>query len=330
MKSRAGRNRSITLTDDERKEYSENLVTLTSSVDLDAVVNKLICGDIFTVLDYLPANSVDLIFADPPYNLDKQFNTTRFENISLAAYTHWLDSWLGRIDRLLKPTGSLYICGDWRSSLAIFQVCERYWRVQTRITWEREKGRGAKHNWKNCSEDIWFCTKSRKFTFNPDAVKLRRRVIAPYSNSAGEPKDWQSTPAGRFRDTYPSNLWTDITVPYWSMPENTEHPTQKPEKLLAKIVLASSNVNDVVFDPFLGSGTTAVVASKLGRRFLGVELDEYYCCVAQKRLQLAKENMCIQGFADNVFWERNTMAHQRSAIHQKSAVGLKSDDKQSK
>ena len=126
----------------------------------------------------------------------------------------------------------------------------------------------------------------------------------------GTPKDWKSGKIN-YRDTSPSNVWTDISVPFWSMPENTNHPTQKPEKLLAKIILAGSNKNDLVFDPFLGSGTTAVTAKKLGRNFVGVEVDEYYCCTAEKRLQLSGVKKEIQGFNDGVFWERNTLREQK-------------------
>jgi len=111
--------------------------------------------------------------------------------------------------------------------------------------------------------------------------------------------------------THPSNFWADITVPFWSMPENTEHPTQKPEKLLAKIILASTSKNNVVLDPFLGSGTTSVVAKKLGRKFVGIEQDETYCCLAEKRLALAENDHTIQGYADGVFWERNTLSSQK-------------------
>ena len=139
---------------------------------------------------------------------------------------------------------------------------------------------------------------------------LKRQVIAPYTDSNGTPKDWIESADGRFRITHPSNLWTDLTVPYWSMPENTDHPTQKPEKLLAKIILASSRRGDLVFDPFNGSGTTTVVAKKLGRHFLGVEVDEIFCCYAQKRLDLADRDSTIQGYADGVFWERNTFSKQ--------------------
>ena len=94
------------------------------------------------------------------------------------------------------------------------------------------------------------------------------------------------------------------------MPENTDHPTQKPEKLYAKLVLASSKKGDVVFDPFLGSGTASVVAKKLGRNFCGIELNEEYCLWAAKRLLRAETEKEIQGYKDNVFWERNSLNEQ--------------------
>jgi site-specific DNA-methyltransferase (adenine-specific) len=283
---------------------------------LEQILDRTLCQDAFQALDWLPARCVDLLFADPPYNLSKSFNQRSFGQLSLDEYEEWLEAWLGKLARALKPTASLYICGDWRSSAAIHRAAERHFVVRNRITWEREKGRGARTNWKNCSEDIWFCTVSDDYVFNVDAVKLKRRVIAPYTDARGQPKDWDESARGRFRLTHPSNLWTDLTVPFWSMPENTEHPTQKPEKLLAKIVLASSNEGDVVLDPFLGSGTTSVVAKKLGRRYVGIEIDEFYCCLAEKRLDLAEDEPRIQGYAGGVFWERNTLAEQRKAKNQ--------------
>lgn len=308
--SRAPRNRSITLTEAEKERYAERLLTLTAPVELEAVRDRIICGDIFEVLDYLPPGSVDLLFADPPYNMAKLFNRRAFTPLSAAEYEAWLDSWVSKLPRLLKPAASIYICGDWRSSAAIHRVAEKYFVVRNRITWEREKGRGASGNWKNSSEDIWFCTVSAEYVFNVEAVKLKRRVIAPYTDSGGAPKDWAETADGRYRLTHPSNLWTDLTVPFWSMPENTEHPTQKPEKLLAKIILAGSNPDDVVFDPFAGSGTTAVVAKKLGRHYFGVEIDRLYGCLAEKRLELAGADNRIQGYSGGVFWERNTLSQQ--------------------
>ena len=311
---RAPLNRTMTLSNDESVRYKASLAKLDLPATPEDIKNKLFCQDVFTTISNLPDTSVDLMFADPPYNLTKSFNDRKFKKISTDAYAEWLDSWLSLTIRLLKPTASVYICGDWRSATAIQRVGEKYFISQNRITWEREKGRGAKSNWKNCSEDIWFFTVSEDYYFNVDAVMLKRQVIAPYTDRNGEPKDWTETENGRFRVTHPSNMWTDLTVPYWSMPENTDHPTQKPEKLLAKIILASSREGDLVFDPFNGSGTTTVVAQKLGRSYLGVEIDETYCCLAQKRLEMASTDRGIQGYVNGVFWERNAKKA-RKIIH---------------
>ena len=194
----------------------------------------------------------------------------------------------------------------------MFPILNQHFYVRNRITWEREKGRGAKMNWKNNTEDIWFCTLKKEYIFNVDAVKLKRKVIAPYRHRNGQPKDWEESDNGNYRLTYPGNLWSDITIPFWSMPENTDHPTQKPEKLVAKLILASSQPNDFVLDPFLGSGTASVVAKKLGRRFCGIEINKEYCCWTLKRLHLAEADSSIQGYSDGVFWERNTLNEQKT------------------
>lgn len=295
---RAQRNRTIEITDGETELNRSRLSS-------EPVKDQITCGDAFQMLEKLPHGCFDLLFADPPYNLTKKFGKERFTLVSSDDYETWLDSWLSKCVPLLKNTASVYICGDWRSSAAIQRVGSRYFKLQNRITWEREKGRGAKRNWKNSAEDIWFFTVSDEFTFNLEAVKQRRRVIAPYREN-GKPKDWNETVDGKHRDTHPSNIWTDITVPFWSMPENTDHPTQKPEKLLAKVILASTNPGDLILDPFAGSGTTAVVAKKLGRDFVVIESDEQYCQLAAKRLEMAETERSIQGFEDGVFWERNS------------------------
>lgn len=197
------------------------------------------------------------------------------------------------------------MCCDWKSSPIVGRVLNKYFKIQNRITWQREKGRGAKRNWKNGMEDIWFATVSDEYTFNVEDVKIRRKVVAPYRIN-GKPKDWEVTKEGNFRNTYPSNFWGDISIPYWSMPENTAHPTQKPEKLLAKLILASSNEGDIVFDPFLGSGSTSVTAKKLNRNYIGIEQNAQYCVWAEKRLEMADKDKTIQGYAGGVFWGRNT------------------------
>lgn len=268
-------------------------------------LSKIVFGDAFEILPELGSGRFDLLFADPPYNLTKEFGISMFREKSDEDYEAWLESWISLCVPLLKPTASVYICGDWRSSGSIQRIGSKYFKLRNRITWEREKGRGAKANWKNAAEDIWYFTVSDDFTFNLDAVKQRRRVLAPYKEN-GQPKDWDETADGKFRDTHPSNIWTDITVPFWSMSENTDHPTQKPEKLLAKIILASTNKGDLILDPFAGSGTTAVVAKKLRRKFVAVEADENYCLLAAKRLEMAESDSSIQGFEHGVFWERNS------------------------
>lgn len=319
-RTRASRNRTIVLSAEEMSLYQKRLLRVSGEVCPQDIENRTVNHDLFAILDWLPDSFADLLFIDPPYNLTKSFNSYMFRERSTEEYAAWFQSWFSKLLRTLKPTASIYVCGDWRSSTAIHSVVEKYLRVRNRITWEREKGRGAKTNWKSNSEDIWFCTVSDDYTFNVEAVKLKRKVIAPYTDSEGTPKDWRRAKSGNYRLTYPSNIWTDLTIPFWSMPENTDHPTQKPEKLLAKIILASSNPGDVVLDPFLGSGTTSVVAKKLGRRYVGIELDETYCCLVEKRLAMAEHDKTIQGYAEEVFWERNSFRKQKDAMESESNV----------
>jgi site-specific DNA-methyltransferase (adenine-specific) len=305
-KKRAPRNRTLEVAEDEAPRLRQRLLTV-EQLRATSPLNRTILGDCFCAFAAFPEATVDLLILDPPYNLTKKFGEAAFSRMPTGDYTGWLRRLFGGVMGLLKPTATIYVCGDWLTSTSIFSAASEHFIVRNRITWEREKGRGALTNWKNASEDIWFCTMSDRFIFNVDAVKLRRRVIAPYRDAAGRPKDWRETDGGNFRDTHPSNLWTDITVPFWSMRENTDHPAQKSEKLVARLVLASSNPGDVVFDPFLGSGTSSVVARKLGRQYCGIELDEKYALLAEKRLLLAGSDGTIQGYRDRVFWERNSL-----------------------
>lgn len=309
-KKPAPQNRTIVLSEKEIKEFSKNLIFFNKKCEIDSIINRTINQDLFEILDLLPDKFIDLLFVDPPYNMNKDFGSVKFKEMKADQYSEWIDSFISKLVRCLKPDASIYFCGDWKSSAPIHNVLQKYFTVRNRITWEREKGRGSKKNWKNNSEDIWYCTHSDKPLFKSKSVLLKRRVLAPYRMENGLPKDWTETNNGAFRLTYPSNIWTDISVPFWSMSENTVHPTQKPEKLLAKIILASSEENQVVFDPFLGSGTTSVAAKKLGRKYVGVEIENEYACLAEKRLKLAENDSAIQGFSDGVFWERNTLKNQ--------------------
>jgi site-specific DNA-methyltransferase (adenine-specific) len=302
------RNKTISLSATQENSYVKRALKLSDISRETDFNNKIIWHDTFAALTCLPDSFVDLMIVDPPYNLTKSFGKRVFKQTDLQSYQKWLDEWLAKTVRILKPNASIYICSDWQTSIAIPVVAGKYFTLRNRISWERDKGRAAKNNWKNCLEDIWFYTNNREYTFNLDAVKIQRTVLAPYRTTDGHPKDWHEKNGQKIRLTAPSNIWTDITVPFWSMPENTEHPTQKPEKLLAKLILASSHPNDLVFDPFLGSGTTAVVAKKLNRHYLGIERERKYVALANKRLELAETSPAIQGYENGVFKSRNSIS----------------------
>lgn len=301
MKSQ--RNKTIDFTEKEGKIYLSRCI---KAEKYNGRTNVTVLGDVFEGLKGVKDNSVDLLIVDPPYNLFKIFGKESFKKLSANEYEIYTKRWIDAVKPKLKSTASIYVCCDWESSLVIGKLVAENFILRNRITWEREKGRGAKKNWKNSMEDIFFATVSEEYTFNLDAVKQRKRVLAPYKEN-GVPKDWTETEDGKFRDTCPSNFWDDISVPYWSMPENTAHPTQKPEKLIAKLILASSNANDTVLDPFAGSGTTAVTAKKLGRNFIGIEKNPTYCAWTEYRLENAENDKTIQGFNDGVFWDRNSL-----------------------
>ena len=319
-KIRAENNRTLTLNDDEVPCLREKLFTLEKIKQVDLAdchssnfdpTNKILNGDVLEMLHFIPDEFADLIIIDPPYNLTKNFNGFKFSERSTSSYDEYLETWFPLVCKKLKPNGSLYMCGDWKCTASLQRAIEKELTILNRITWQREKGRGSKQNWKNGMEDIWFAVKNpNDYYFDVESVMMKRKVIAPYKVN-GKPKDWDESEEGNFRLTYPSNFWDDISIPFWSMPENTDHPTQKSEKLYAKLVLASSKEGDVVFDPFLGSGAASVVAKKLNRKYCGIELNEEYCMWAEKRLQMADTDKTIQGYSDGVFWERNTLSLQQ-------------------
>lgn len=311
QKKRAERNRTLTILPQEEEVLKKNIETLETVSRSKDFINKTVNANLMDVLPLIPDGFANLIIIDPPYNLTKDFNGMKFNAMKDKNYEAYLDSWLPLVCKKLSPVGSLYLCGDWKCTSSLKRALEKNLTVINRITWQREKGRGARQNWKNGMEDIWFAVKNpADYYFNVDAVKIKRKVIAPYKID-GKPKDWDEGEDGNFRLTYPSNFWDDISIPFWSMSENTDHPTQKSEKLYAKLILASSRPGDIVFDPFLGSGTASVVAKKLGRNYCGIELNYEYCMFAAKRLLMAGDNKEIQGYRDGIFWERNSQLSSR-------------------
>lgn len=304
MKKKSEKNKTIDFKIENADKYLERALYFNNDLKFQDYINSTIIGDSFEVLEKIENNSIDLIIVDPPYNLRKNYHGNIFTVQSEENYKEYTKKWIEKLKHKLKENGSIYVCCDWKSSMIIGPILSKDFVIRNRITWQREKGRGTKNNWKNSMEDIWFATKSDDYTFNVENVKKRKKVIAPYKEK-GKARDWVQVNDKKYRDTYPSNFWDDITIPFWSMSENTAHPTQKPEKLIAKLILASSNEGDLILDPFLGSGTTAVVCEKLNRKYIGIEQNELYIAWAQKRLEDAKKDKKIQGYEDGIFYDRN-------------------------
>ena len=260
---------------------------------------------------YIEDESVDLFFCDPPYYISgnsKKNNDitsskradwdTQWEN--KEAFYSWTYTWLELMYKQLKPSGSAYICICWEHSGKFHEMLEKIgFNILNRITWKRDKGRGSSKNWKSMHEDIWFVSKSKKYIFNVEEVKVKKEVVAPYKDAEGNPKDWFIDSNGKkIRYTYPGNIWVDFTVPFWSMkevrsyaktirsPENTliKHNTQKPKDLVKRCICASSNKGDLVVDYFAGSGTTALAALELERKVIVFDISATCISMLEKRL----------------------------------------------
>lgn len=299
MKKMSERNKTIFATEELVAKHKNN-------INSRMEVNKIGHGDVIELLSQVKEKTIDLVITDPPYNLEKKYADNKFKKMSEKEYSEWFENWVILLKTKMKENASIYVCSDWETTGLIYPILKKHFTIRNRITWSRDKGRSSSNNFKNNIEDIFYCTVSKSdFVFNADAILQRKEVIAPYRDENGNPKDWFEDKNGKYRLTGAANVWTDITVPYWSMHENTEHPTQKPEKLIAKLMLASSNKGDLVFDPFMGSGTTAVVAKKLGRKFMGIEKEEKYLAISSERLERCKLNDDIQGYTGKYFLARN-------------------------
>ncbi|PJF26688.1 MAG: site-specific DNA-methyltransferase, partial [Phototrophicales bacterium] len=139
-------NRTIILTDNDYAIYRQHLIHINNPVPLETIINTTIHGDTLAMLPFLPPACVDLLILDPPYNLNRTFGTQTFKQVSDDDYRIWVEGWFIPLLRMLKPTTTIYFCGDWRSSAVIYQVLSAHTTVRNRITWEREKGRGAQKN----------------------------------------------------------------------------------------------------------------------------------------------------------------------------------------
>lgn len=237
-------------------------------------------ADSLTWLTQLPDNCVDMVFADPPYNI-KKADWDKFE--SQEQYINWSMKWIQEVARILKPTGSLFICGFTEILADLKHPAMKYFKSCKWLIWHYKNKANLGNDWGRSHESILLLRKSKEFTMNIDKVRIPynehtlkypvhpQAETSQYGNSRTQKSTWVPNPLG----AKPKDV-LEIPTTCNGMGEKTKHPTQKPEELLRKFILAASNPDDIVLDPFSGSGTTLVVAEQLGRRWIGCEINSEY------------------------------------------------------
>lgn len=259
-----------------------------ATVDYQTETGSLFCGDSLQWLPTLTDASVDLVFADPPYNLKKAEWDT-FE--SQEAYIAWSLQWIEEAARVLKPAGSLYIMGFSEILADLKHPCSRYFKECRWLIWHYKNKANLGNDWGRSHESILHLRKTASTKINIDRIRIPygnhtlkypshpQAATSQYGNGAGR-KNWTPHPNG----AKPKDV-IEIPTTCNGMQEKTRHPTQKPEALIRKLVFAASDQNDTILDPFSGSGTTLVVAEQSGRRWLGCEINPEYNQWAIARLQ---------------------------------------------
>jgi len=227
-------------------------------------------ADALIELKKINSNSVDLIIADPPYNLSKDYVSTK-DNMEFDNYLEFSKRWLLEAERVLKTNGTIYVFMGFRFISYLYSIMEQDLSLNFNswITWHYTQGIGKTKGFSPRHDDILMFTKSKAYTFNIDEIRIPQKFYRSRNNMRG---------------ANPGNVWKYSHVHY-SNPNRQPHPTQKPEGLIERMILASSNINDTVLDPFLGSGTTARVCQQLDRNFIGIEIESSYVDMTFERLQ---------------------------------------------
>lgn len=249
--------------------------------------HKIILGDALQVLKIeIPDNSADLIFADPPYNIGKDFNGHKDKWESEECYLKWCYEWLDLCIKKLKPNGSFYVMTS-TQFMPYFDIFLRdKLSILSRLVWYYDSsGVQAKKYYGSMYEPILFCVKDpNNYTFNAADILVEAKTGAKRKLI-----DYRKNPPQIYSsEKVPGNVWEYPRVRY-RMDEYENHPTQKPINLLERIIKASSNNGDTVLDPFSGTFTTSFVAKELGRNSVGIELQEDYVKIGLRRLQLQTE-----------------------------------------
>lgn len=250
-------------------------------------VNRLIQGDCISVMKYrIPASSVDLIFADPPFNIGYSYDQYQ-DKLPYEEYVSWTVDWLSQAKKCLKPSGSLFVAiGDDYAAEVKIVLRDLKFHFRNWIVWRYGFGVSCRKKFARSHTHILYVTCDKKrFTFNDRDIRVPSDRQTKYA-------DKRANPLGKI----PDDVWdfSRICGTFRERAKDTEgkssHPCQMPEQLLERIIRVASNPGDTVFDPFAGSGTTLAVAHKLKRKWLGTELSEEYIRGAQKRISLIESD----------------------------------------
>lgn len=230
-----------------------------------------ICGDAVQELKKIPDKSIQLIITDPPYNLNKNYGTTK-DNMEFDEYLDFTRRWLHEADRVLAPDGTIYVFMGMRYISYVYSILERELNMtfNSWITWHYTQGMGKTKGFSPRHDDILMFTKDPSdFKFNIDSVRIPQKYYRSVNNMRG---------------ANPGNVW-EFSHMHYCNKNRKEHPTQKPEGLYERMILASSDENDTVLDPFLGSGTLLRVCQQTGRKGIGIDINPDYIDMAYSRLK---------------------------------------------
>jgi DNA modification methylase len=230
---------------------------------------EIITGDALAELKKIRSNSVDLVIADPPYNLGKDYGNNN-DDQGFEEYLTFSRNWLEGACRILKPTGTIYVFMGFRFISYLYNILDREFRMlfNSWIVWHYTQGIGKTKGFSPRHDDILMFTKSKEFKFNLDNVRIPQKYFRDRNNMRG---------------ANPGDVWEFSHVHYCNG-SRENHPTQKPEGLIERMILASSDENDVVIDPFSGSGTTLRVCQQIGRNCIGIEINPDYAAMTRQRL----------------------------------------------
>jgi len=253
--------------------------------------NQLHFGDCIERLNRLPAGSVDLVFADPPFNIGYEYDVYH-DKRSDADYLAWTEKWLAAAERVLKPTGSFFLAigdefvAEHKVRLDALGLALRNW-----IVWHYTFGVNCTKKFNRSHAHILYYAKDpKRFTFNPDDIRVPSARQTTYADARANPvgklpdDTWVLRPQETDRHFQPETDTWFVSRVCGTFKERTGHPCQMPEAVLERIIRVATNENDIVLDPFAGSGTTLAVAKKLGRRYFGCELSEEYAKGVRERL----------------------------------------------